>query len=286
LNLQGNTLDGINTRELINSGELLPELQAPSHVPSHASIHTAPENDEPMRIPAGRSTETKQQPPWRPRGMGDDPFGIDDLESKPIIDKNTNIRLEGIPPKQFDGDRAKTLSFLTQFKWFMLMNHWATIAQDPYMKAAFFLSLMDSPKVEGWTQWTYDWLDQVEMDLSLLPFKMNTWQALEANFKWSFVDYAKHKCTQDELRKLKMKDSNVDEYIASFQLLGHHAGMNLDDPSALQLFAQGLPKSLTDSCINIDSPENFKQWANAVQRHHQNYLKKLAVHQDYTSPHP
>jgi hypothetical protein len=166
------------------------------------------------------------------------------------------------------------------------MNCWATIAQDPYMKAAFFLSLMDGPKVEGWTQCTYDWLDQVKTDPSLLPFKMNAWQALEADFKQYFIDYAEHEWAQDELRKLKMKDSNVDEYIATFQLLGHHAGMNLDNPSTLQLFAWGLPKSLTDSCIDIDSPKNFEQWANAAQWHHRNYLKKLAVHQDYTSPHP
>jgi hypothetical protein len=65
-----------------------------------------------------------------------------------------------------------------------------------------------------------------------------------------------------------MKDSNVDEYIATFQLLGHRTGMNLDDPSALWLFAWGLPKSLADSCIDIDSPENFEQWANAAQHHH------------------
>jgi hypothetical protein len=91
---------------------------------------------------------------------------------------------------------------------------------------------------------------------------------------------------QDELRKLKMKDSNVDEYIAAFQLLGHHMGMNLDNPSALRLFTHGLPKSLADSCIDIDLPENFEQWANAAQHYHQNYLKKLAVHHNYTSPHP
>jgi hypothetical protein len=91
---------------------------------------------------------------------------------------------------------------------------------------------------------------------------------------------------QDELRKLKMKDSNVDEYITAFQLLGHCAGMNLDDPSTLRLFARGLLKSLADSCIDIDLPENFEQWANAAQWHHRNYLKKLAVHHNYASPHP
>jgi hypothetical protein len=154
------------------------------------------------------------------------------------------------------------------------------------MKSAFFLSLMDGPKVEGWTQHTYDWLNQVETDPSQLPFKMTAWQALEANFKWSFIDYAEHERAQDKLRKLKMKDSNVDEYIAAFQLLGHCTGMNLDDPSTLRLFARRLLKSLADSCINIDLPENFEQWVNVAQRHHWNYLKKLAVHHDYMSPRP
>jgi hypothetical protein len=199
---------------------------------------------------------------------------------------NRNIHLEGIPPNKFEGDRAKTLPFLTQFKRFMLMNHCTTIVQDPYMKSAFFLSLMDGPKVERWTQCTYDWLNQVKADPSQLPFKMSAWQALKADFKQSFFDYMEHEHAQDELRKLKMKDSNVDEYIAAFQLLSHHAGMNFDDLSALRLFARRLPKSLADSCINIDSPENFEQWANAAQCHHWNYLKKVAVHHDYVSPHP
>jgi hypothetical protein len=55
-----------------------------------------------------------------------------------------------------------------------------------------------------------------------------------------------------------MKDSNVDEYIATFQLLGHHMGMSLDNLLTLSLFAHRLLKSLANSCINVDSPENFK----------------------------
>jgi hypothetical protein len=239
-----------------------------------------------MRIPAGCSTEMEHQPLQRPQGTGDDPFGIDDLDLESSHPNNRNIHLEGIPPNKFEGDRVKTLPFLTQFKCFMLMNHHVMIAQDPYMKSAFFLSLMDGPKVKGWTQCTYDWLDQVEADPSQLPFKMSAWQALEADFKQSFIDYVEHEHAQDELRKLKMKDSNVDEYIATFQLLSHCTGMNLDNLSALRLFTCGLLKSLADSCINIDSPENFEQWVNAAQCHHRNYLKKLAVHHDYTSPRP
>jgi hypothetical protein len=81
----------------------------------------------------------------------------------------------------------------------MLMNQHVMIAQDPYMKSAFFLSLMEGQKVKGWMQHTYNWLDQVEANPTMLPFKMMAWQALEANFKWSFIDYAEHKHAQDEL---------------------------------------------------------------------------------------
>jgi hypothetical protein len=60
-------------------------------------------------------------------------------------------------------------------------------------------------------QRTYDLLDQVEADPTLLlPFNMTAWQALEANFKHSFIDYAEHERAQDKLRKLKIKDSNVE----------------------------------------------------------------------------
>jgi hypothetical protein len=120
LNLQGNALEGINTKELIASGEPLPishaPSQAPSHMPSQASTHSEPEKDEPMRILAGHSTETEHQPPRRPWGTGDDPFGVNDLKSESSHPDERNVHLEGIPPNKFEGERAKTLSFLTQFK--------------------------------------------------------------------------------------------------------------------------------------------------------------------------
>jgi hypothetical protein len=82
-----------------------------------------------------------------------------------------------------------------------------------------------------------------------------------------------------------MKDRNVDEYIATFQVLGYRAGMKLDDLSVLRLFAQGLLQSLADVCINIDSPENFEQWTNTAQCQHKNWLRKQAIHRDYSVPH-
>ena len=62
-----------------------------------------------------------------------------------------------------------------------------------------------------------------------------------------------------------MKDGNVDKYITQFSSLAHCAGMDPNDPSTLQLFAQGLPRGLADSCIDIDSPDSFIEWTKAAQ---------------------
>jgi hypothetical protein len=125
-------MEGINIQELINLGEPLlmsrTPSQAPSHVPSSTSLHSEPEKDEPMRILTGQLTEMECQPPQKPQGTGDDPFGIDNLTLESFHPDDRNIHLEGVLPNKFEGNRVKTLPFLTQFKQFILMNHHITIA--------------------------------------------------------------------------------------------------------------------------------------------------------------
>jgi Retrotransposon gag protein len=93
------------------------------------------------------------------------------------------------------------------------------------------------------------------------------WEVLEQDFCQAIIDYAKYKRAQDEIRKLQMKDENVNEYITMFECLGHHTGMDLNDPMALQLFTRGLPRLLADLCIDIENLDLFKQWMKAAQRH-------------------
>jgi hypothetical protein len=81
-----------------------------------------------------------------------------------------------------------------------------------------------------------------------------------------------------------MTGGNIDEYISEFQMLGHQAHMDLDDPAALRLFTRGLPNALADAYINLDGPESFEQWRNSAQRQHRAWLKKQAIHCDYNKP--
>ena len=105
-----------------------------------------------------------------------------DKEDRP----KSNGQLEGNPPDRFTGDRNKTNKFLTQFKRFMLMNAGACIACNPMACCTYFLSLINGPKVEGWVEQMYNWLDSVDQIPGLIPPGQNAWQVLEGKFKSAF----------------------------------------------------------------------------------------------------
>ncbi len=135
------------------------------------------------------------------------------------------------------------------------------------------MGLIRGTNIRGWVQRNYDWLDKVKQD----PYNLHgaePWSVLEADFCRSFVDYVEQEKAHDKLYKLKIAPGDIDGYISQFQMLGHHAHMNLNNPMVLQLFTCGLPNTLTDGCINRENPESFKQWAKATQRQHRNFLKK------------
>ena len=119
----------------------------------------------------------------------------------------------------------------------MLMNAGACIAHNLMACCAYFLSLINGPKVKGWVEQMYNWLNSIEQIPGLIPPRQNAWQVLEGRFKSAFIDYAENVCTQEELKKLRMKEGNVDEYVATFKLLGQHARGDLDDPFLLTYFA-------------------------------------------------
>lgn len=196
-------------------------------------------------------------------------------------DEGRHRRLEGTSPDHFDGNCERTLHFLIQFKRFMLMNDGTTISCDPIKRCIHFLSLIEGPQVEGWTDCSYEWLDKVQTGKVSIPFGMTAWEVLKHDFKNAFVDYAKHERAVDKLKKLRMKEGRIDEYIAAFKRLAHRANTDLDDPMNLRLFARGLPKPLCDICIDIDSPESFEQWSNSVQRHQHNWLRKQAIKNEF-----
>lgn len=160
------------------------------------------------------------------------------------------------------------------------MNQRATIAKDPILRLAYFLLLIGGLEADAWVEHQYQWLDWVEADPNLLLYQMNAWQALEHDFVKSFVDYAIHERAHEALRELKMKGSNVDQFIANFQFLAHWALVDVDDPTVLHLFKTGLSFKLVKVCVKIERPRTFEQWAKATQAQQQNWIiiQELKAH--------
>jgi len=187
-----------------------------------------------------RSSQTAcEKPPCRPCGTGDDPFSLENLPQDDKEDKA--CRLEGIHPDKFNGDRSQTTRFLATFNRFMLMNYRADIAKDPIMHSIYFLSLLEGPKCEGWVDAADRWLRHVVEDPSMIPCRSNAWKELEKHFKEAFSDYTERERAQDELKKLKMKNDNLDEYLAAFETQALCADIDMNDHTNLQTFALGLP---------------------------------------------
>ena len=154
----------------------------------------------------------------------------------------------------------------------MLMNWKADIAKDPIAKCCYFLALFEGSKVEGWCERQYAWLDKVEANPHILSHGMTAWDALKQDFRHSFIDYAVHKKAHDDLRKLKMSGGNVNQYIADFEFLAQHARIDVNNPTAIRLFSEGMPFSLAKSCIKLEQPKSFEQWAKAAQAQQRNYI--------------
>jgi len=210
------------------------------------------------------SQTARDRPPCRPHGMGDDPFTLENL---PLEDKEDKAhRLEGIHPDKFNGDHSQTTRFLATFNWFMLMNYRADIMKDPIMHSIYFLSLLEGLKCEGWVDAADRWLRHVVEDPSMIPHKSNAWKELKKRFKEAFSNYAERERAQDKLKKLKMRNDNLDEYLAAFETQALHADIDMNDHTNLQIFTLSLPRSLTDACIKMENPETYEQWRAMVQR--------------------
>jgi hypothetical protein len=177
--------------------------------------------------------------------------------------------LVGMPPK-FDGDRANTISFLTWFDLFMIMNDNTRIARNPLTRAAYFLNnLKGAPLVvQYWVDRNSDWLMQVKSDPGVLPEGKNAWEVLEADFKESFKDYCGPEIARIKLQRLQMEEDRLDDYITEFGNLAWRAGYRLDQgptPTVL-LFARGLPNELAEACVGEKIPETFDEWTNVARR--------------------
>ena len=83
-----------------------------------------------------------------------------------------------------------------------------------------------------------------------------------------------------------MREGKIDDYVATFERLAHCTQIDLDDPSNMHTFVQGLPGELVTMIIRQDNLQNYMQWREAAQRQQCSYLKIQMYKGNYGTPQP
>jgi hypothetical protein len=79
--------------------------------------------------------------------------------------------------------------------------------------------------------------------LDTLPQNQNVlllWDFFLQEFDVQYLDTAREDQARAEITKLKLKDNDIDAYIAKFKKLARQAGYTLGSPESVQLFEEGL----------------------------------------------
>ncbi len=94
---------------------------------------------------------------------------------------------------------------------------------------------------------------------------------------------------QAQLRRgIKMKEGDIDVYVAQFEELTHMAGYRLDEPQTIDTFTAGLPLNLYLKTFELNQPRTYQQWREAVVKWQQQYVHakaRMDTHKN-TNPRP
>jgi hypothetical protein len=126
-----------------------------------------------------------------------------------------NMRAMGNKPKNFYGDRAKADTFIEDVKAYLRLNEDVARYNSPKNKIAFTLTCMKGNKVFGWTCSMGEMLDNLlrDQNISLL------WDFFLQEFEVQYLNTAREDRACAEITKLKLKDNDIDTYIAKFEEL-------------------------------------------------------------------
>jgi len=151
-----------------------------------------------------------------------------------------DVKAMGSLPRIFDGDRTRAEAFLTEFLGYLILNQGVPGFESPIRQVALALTLIKGEKVDLWVCNMIDSLRRLHPTHHNVPA---IWEEFEQAFKDKFVDSTRELRARNQLKQLKFKYPDIDEYIANFEDLIVHAGYNLASKEAINLFLKGFSKN-------------------------------------------
>jgi len=173
-------------------------------------------------------------------GASDEEPDGDHLQNMVPIPQAHNIKAMGSLPRIFDRDRTRAEAFLTEFLRYLILNQGVPGFESPIRQVALALTLIKGEKVDLWVRNMIDTLRRLHPVHHNVP---TVWEEFEQAFKDKFVDSTCELRARNQLKQLKFKYPDIDEYIANFEDLIVHVGYNLASKEAINLFLKGFSKN-------------------------------------------
>jgi len=102
-----------------------------------------------------------------------------------------------------------------------------------------------------------------------LDDELDTWRQSAQQFISTFTDTQKDQHAHNQLKGLKMKWPEVDQYMMDFEKLMREAGYRLGTPESIQMYLKGLPSSIMKDVLRAPMATTYqqtiKQAANSVK---------------------
>jgi Retrotransposon gag protein len=142
-------------------------------------------------------------------------------------------------PEPFYGNQTKAKHFMQEVKAYLRLNQDIPGFDSPMKKVAFVLTHMKGPDVAGWARDIGEVLDDLRMPQDNIPI---LWTQFCEEFEQQYIDSSRAECARDKLKKLKMKNDNINAYVAKFEELARNANYNTGHVATVQIFMEGLNK--------------------------------------------
>jgi Retrotransposon gag protein len=128
---------------------------------------------------------------------------------------------------------------MQEVKAYLRLNQDVPGFNSPMKKVAFVLTHMKGPDVARWARDIGEVLDNLQMPQDNIPI---LWTQFCEEFEQQYMDSSRAEQARDELKKLKMKNNDVDAYVAKFEELARNANYNTGHAATVRIFMEGLNK--------------------------------------------
>ena len=101
------------------------------------------------------------------------------------------------------------------------------------------------------------------------------WDEFAKAFSDTYMDITEGVKAERELQMLRMKDGDIDTYIATFKKLLKTVGYTENEQGALKMFKSGLPGRLNIRIINqsLTLPDTLEGWIKSARQQQLKYLQ-------------